>query len=223
MLERILDILFSLISILFFLPIFAIIITILKFSGEGEIFFLQDRIGKDGKSFKMIKFATMLKNSPNVGSRTVTLNNDPRILPFGYFLRKSKINELPQLLNIIFGQMSFIGPRPLTKETFNLYPNHIKKEILKIKPGLSGIGSIIFRQEENLLDETNLNSNFYKLLVNYKGEVEMWFVNNKNIFNYFRLICLTIFIIIFPNSNLLWKSIKNLPIPPDELKKYLNF
>ena len=85
---------------------------VLRLTGEGEVFFLQERVGKDGKPFKLYKFATMLKNSPNMGTGTVTLKHDPRVLPVGRFLRKTKINELPQLLNILIGDMSVVGPRP---------------------------------------------------------------------------------------------------------------
>ena len=99
----------------------------LKFTGEGEIFFLQQRIGKNGEIFRLFKFATMLKDSPIKGTGTITVRNDPRILPVGNFLRKSKINELPQLLNILLGDMSIIGPRPLTKQTFQSYPISIQK------------------------------------------------------------------------------------------------
>ena len=103
------------------MPLLAPIVIILRCSGEGEVFFLQDRIGKDGKKFKLFKFATMLKNSPNIGTHTVTMKSDPRVLPVGKVLRRTKINELPQLFNILIGNMSIIGPRPLTAQTFSSY------------------------------------------------------------------------------------------------------
>ena len=98
--ERFFDIILSGLALLVLSPIFIIVIFILKLTGEGEIFFLQERIGKDGKLFKLYKFATMLKDSPNIGTGTITTKDDPRVLPVGKFLRKTKINELPQLLNI---------------------------------------------------------------------------------------------------------------------------
>ena len=146
--QRFFDILFSLISLLFFSPLFFIIIIILKLTGEGEIFFLQKRSGKDEKEFKIIKFATMLKNSPYLGAKDITLKDDPRVLKFGKFLRKTKINELPQLINILIGDMSVVGPRPLTKEQFSNYDVNSKKLISSIEPGLTGIGSVVFRDEE---------------------------------------------------------------------------
>ena len=99
--ERFFDIIFSGLALLALSLSSFLIILILKFSGEGEVFFFQERIGKDGKLFKLYKFATMLKDSPNLGTGTVTIKEDPRVLPtVGKFLRKTKINELPQLLNI---------------------------------------------------------------------------------------------------------------------------
>ena len=106
------------------------------------MFFLQSRIGKGGKSFNLYKFATMLKASPNMGTGTVTVKNDPRILPMGHFLRKTKINELPQLLNILSGDMSVVGPRPQTQRCFDAFLPASQKAIIQVRPGLSGIGSL---------------------------------------------------------------------------------
>ena len=110
MMERVFDVFFSGLALLVLSPLLVPIVLILRFSGEGEIFFLQERIGKGGQVFKLFKFATMLKDSPNIGTGTVTMKGDPRVLPVGKFLRKTKINELPQLLNIFFGDTSVIGP-----------------------------------------------------------------------------------------------------------------
>ena len=107
--ERLLDIIFSGLALLLLSPLLVAIFIILKCSGEGEVFFMQERVGRHGELFKLFKFATMLKDSPNLGTGTVTMKGDPRILPVGKFLRKTKINELPQLLNIFFGDMSVIG------------------------------------------------------------------------------------------------------------------
>ena len=111
MIQRILDVLFSLTAIILLLPLIFPILMILKFTGEGEIFYKQKRVGMSGKEFILFKFATMLKNSPSMGAGDITVHNDSRILPFGAILRKTKINELPQLLNIINGDMSIVGPR----------------------------------------------------------------------------------------------------------------
>ena len=103
--QRFFDILFSSLAILVLSPLFIPVILILKFSGEGEVFYKQKRVGKSMKEFDLLKFATMLKDSENLGTRDITIANDPRILPFGKILRKTKINELPQLINILFGDI----------------------------------------------------------------------------------------------------------------------
>ena len=105
--DRFFDILFSSIALLLLSPLLVPIVMTLRLTGEGEVFFLQERIGKSSEKFKLFKFATMLKNSPNIGTGTVTMRGDPRVLPVGTFLRKPKISELPQLLNIFFGDMTW--------------------------------------------------------------------------------------------------------------------
>ena len=149
--QRFFDIVFSGIALVLLSPLLLPLIFILRVTGEGEIFFPQSRVGRGGKNFKLYKFATMLKDSPNMGTGTVTVKNDPRVLPMGGFLRKTKINELPQLINIFNGDMSVIGPRPQTQRCFDAFPLSSQNEIIKVRPGLSGIGSIIFRNEEDMI------------------------------------------------------------------------
>ena len=158
---RFFDVLFSGIALLLLSPLMVPIVITLRLTGEGEVFFLQERIGKSGKKFKLFKFATMLKNSPNIGTGTVTMRGDPRVLPVGTFLRKTKINELPQLLNIFFGDMSIIGPRPLTIQTFEAYTKNTQILITQVQPGLSGVGSIIFRDEEVILHGATASITYY--------------------------------------------------------------
>jgi lipopolysaccharide/colanic/teichoic acid biosynthesis glycosyltransferase len=222
MMKRIYDILLASCAIFLLSPIFLITSVILFFTGEREILYLQNRVGKNEKIFKLYKFATMLKNSDQMGTGTITVKNDTRILPFGHFLRKTKINELPQLLNIIIGDMSIVGPRPLTLQNFEMYSNDIKNKICKVRPGLSGIGSIVFRNEEEILDFSGANINFYeKTITPYKGELESWFFSNNTQLNYFKIILMTLYVIMFKNTKLLWKIFKDLPKPPKELKNLL--
>ena len=195
---------------------------ILRVTGEGEIFFLQNRVGRGGRNFKLYKFATMIKDSPNMGTGTVTVKNDPRVLPMGRFLRKTKINELPQLINIFNGDMSVIGPRPQTQRCFDAFPISSQKEIIKVRPGLSGIGSIIFRDEEGMMHANNDPDKFYdEIIMPYKGSLEDWYVSHKNIVSYFSLIGLTIWVVLGFNSSLVWKIFKDLPLPPEELDKWM--
>ena len=140
-------------------------------------------IGK--KPFMIYKFATMLKNSSKMAGGIITINNDPRVTFMGRFLRKSKINELPQLLNIIIGDMSVVGPRPVMKVSFESYPEDIQKVIYNVKPGLTGIGSIIFRDEESIISSVTDEDphEFYKrIIAPYKGELEMWYQSNNSFF-----------------------------------------
>jgi len=222
--QRIFDIVFSLLALIVLSSLLIPVVILLRLTGEGEIFYLQERIGKDGKPFRLYKFATMLRNSPSFGTGTVTIKNDPRILPIGRFLRKTKINELPQLINILFGDMSLIGPRPLTRQAFDFYSDRAKSVISRVRPGLSGVGSIIFRTEEDVLSGASSSLNFYKeIIAPYKGELEIWFVKNNNLSNYFKAILVTVVVVIIPKSQISWRVFAGLPIPPEELKKALGF
>ena len=222
--ERFFDIFFSGLALLVLSPLLVPIVVILKCSGEGEVFFLQERIGKNGKFFKLLKFATMLKDSPNLGTGTVTMRGDPRVLPVGKFLRKTKINELPQLLNIFFGDMSVIGPRPLTAQTFGSYSDITQTIIKQVRPGLSGVGSIIFRGEEDIMHGATASVAFYhNVIAPYKGSLEEWFVSNKGIYIYFMAIFTTVWAVLFPKTKVVWIVFKGLPRPPEELKTALNY
>jgi len=219
---RVFDIIFSATALILMSPLLILLLILLKVTGEGEIFFFQERIGRNGEVFQLFKFVTMLKNSPNIGTKTITTKDDPRVLPVGEFLRKTKINELPQLLNILIGDMSFIGPRPLTPETFGMYSDFIKNNIKKVRPGLSGIGSIIFRNEEEVLHGKDDPIKFYnKFVAPYKGELEVWYVTNQSIFIYFVSIALTIFTVFWPQNGFIWRIFKDLPDPPEILTSKL--
>lgn len=222
--ERFFDIFFSGFAIFILSPLILIVAIILKFSGEGEIFFMQERVGKGGKIFKLFKFATMLKDSPNIGTGTITMKGDPRVLPVGKFLRKTKINELPQLLNIFYGHMSVIGPRPLTHQAFSAYSLNVQEIIKKVRPGLSGVGSIVFRGEEEIMHDASASVDFYnQIIAPYKGALENWFVRNKSLYIYFQAIFITVWVVIFPNTKIVWKVFKDLPEPPEDLKTALRF
>mgnify|MGYP000933534868 FL=1 len=220
--QRSFDVIFSGIALVLLSPLLLPLMFLLRVTGEGEIFFPQDRVGRGGKDFKLYKFATMLKDSPNMGTGTVTVKNDPRVLPMGGFLRKTKINELPQLINIFNGDMSVIGPRPQTQRCFDAFPLSSQNEIIKVRPGLSGIGSIIFRDEEDMMYANNDPDKFYdEIVMPYKGSLEDWYVSHKNIGSYFSLIGLTIFAVLGLNSVLVWKLFKDLPPPPEQLIKWI--
>ena len=222
--DRFFDILLSGMALLFLTPLLVPIIITLKLTGEGEVFFLQERIGKGGKKFKLFKFATMLKNSPNIGTGTVTMRGDPRVLTVGKFLRKTKINEMPQLVNIFLGDMSVIGPRPLTTQTFGAYSENTQDLIKQVRPGLSGVGSIIFRDEEAIMHGATASVDFYvSVIAPYKGALEEWFVLNKSLYIYFVAFFVTAWAVLIPSTKIAWRVFKNLPKPPTELKQALNY
>ncbi|CAA6812536.1 MAG: Lipid carrier : UDP-N-acetylgalactosaminyltransferase (EC [uncultured Sulfurovum sp.] len=216
---RIFDIVLSALALIILAPLLLPIMLILKFTGENKVFYLQERVGLNGKMFGIWKFATMLENSPNMKNAYITTHGDPRVLPFGRFLRKSKINELPQLVNIFKGDISVVGPRPQVKAHLDLYPNDALDDILAIKPGLTGIASLFFRDEETMISNSDMEpKKFYKAYIApYKTELELWYKVNQNLYTYFMLIGLTAWNIFFTDSKLYRKVFRDLPEPPAEL------
>jgi len=223
LLIRFFDILFSSVAIVVLLPFMIPIMIGLKLTGEHYIFYLQPRVGKGGHDFMVLKFATMLKDSPNMPGGVLTQKNDPRILPMGRFLRKTKINELPQLVNILIGQMSVVGPRPQARRHYELYSEAVRKEIDKVPPGLTGIGSVVFRDEEAILDEIPGDRDHFHdtVIAPYKGELEVWWTRHRTIGNYFKLIFLTAWALVSPRTALWKRWFKGLPEPPKELIQFL--
>jgi len=219
--QRGLDIIFSLLAIIIFLPILITLSIILSIISKDRIIYKQKRVGINGNLFDIYKFTTMLENSEKIGTGIITLKNDSRVFPFGKFLRKTKFNELPQLFNILKGDMSIIGPRPMPEEHFIRYSSIAQKNLKQIKPGLSGLGSIIFRNEDEILSKVKNNKiNFYNSYISpYKGEIEIWYVKNRNLSLYFILICLTIKVVLFPKYKIDYqKKFQNIPVPPRELE-----
>ena len=163
MIKRFIDIILSVTSILILSPLLIPIMVILKLTGERYVFYRQERIGQNDIPFNLLKFATMFKDSPNMEGGNITAKSDPRIFLFGKFLRKYKINELPQIINIFFGDISIVGPRPIVREHYDFYTQNVKNIISKYKPGLSGISSIVFRNEEQYFvsKDPNVNKNIY--------------------------------------------------------------
>jgi lipopolysaccharide/colanic/teichoic acid biosynthesis glycosyltransferase len=218
--KRLLDILLSILGILIFLPFFIPLAIILKLTGEGFIFYLQERRGYKNQTFKIWKFATMLQASPSLGTGSITVKNDWRLTPMGKYLRGSKVNEIPQLINILLGEMSVIGPRPLMEVDFLKFTPKIQQQFYNCKPGLTGIASVIFRNEEELHSNSNIDPHEFDRLyiAPYKGELEIWYQNNLSFYTDFMLIFLTAWAIISPDSNLVYSVFKDLPERPAKLK-----
>ena len=222
--QRFFDIVFSLFALILISPILLIVSLALKLTGN-DVFYRQERVGIDGKIFKVFKFTTMKENSENIGAGTVTVKNDSRVLPIGKILRKTKINELPQLLNILNGDMSIIGPRPQDLYGFNAFNKAEQQIIVKVRPGLSGVGPIFFRDEDEMMDraETEDKTEFYAdCIAPYKGKIEAWYVENKSLFLYFKLIIMTVYVVLFPKNKINYsKKFKSFPLPPQGLVNVL--
>lgn len=217
--KRILDIIISLAALIILSPLLVPVMLLLWATGEHYVFYGQNRIGLKNSTFKIWKFATMLKASPSLGTGSITTRNDPRVLPFGKFLRKTKINELPQIFNILLGDMTLVGPRPLMKVDFDKYSEEIQSVIYNTRPGLTGIASIVFSDEEQYYSNTGMDHHEYdrKYIAPYKGALELWYQKHVSFRTDFRIIFLTAWIIINPKSDLTFKLFKDLPVKPGNL------
>ena len=223
MMKRIMDIILSGLALLILAPLLVPVMIGLRLTGEGEIFYRQDRVGKGDKLFKLLKFATMLKDSPNIGAGLLTTQGDPRVLPLGGFLRKTKINELPQLVNIFLGDMSIIGPRPQTRCHVDLFPEEMRQQIVQVQPGLSGLGSLVFRDEEYILTHSPKGHKrcFAEDITPYKGALELWYIEHQSLWVDIKLIMLTACAVIGPESKLYLKWFAGIPKPPEALQAFI--
>ncbi len=218
--KRLIDLILALIALAILSPFLIPICIILLLTGEHEVFYLQNRVGFKNSRFKIWKFATMMKNSSKMGTGSLTLRNDPRVLPIGKFLRKTKINELPQIINVLLGNMSFVGPRPQMEVDFFKFPVHVQEVIYNSNPGITGIGSIIFRDEEKWISNAQGDKHeFYKNhIAPYKGELEIWYQKKLSLYTDFMLLFLTAWVIIAPESDLIYSVFHDLPVRPETLK-----
>ena len=212
--KRVMDIIFSILALLLLVPLFVPIILLLLLTAEGYVLYFQERLGYKNKPFQIWKFATMLKNSLQMGSGTITLKDDFRVTSVGKFLRKTKLNELPQIVNILKGDISFVGPRPLILSSFEVYPESIQSKIYNVKPGLTGIGSIIFRDEESLLSaikDEDPTCYYQKVIAPYKGELELWYQQNRSFTTDLKILFITAWVVLFPSNLLVYKVFKDIP------------
>lgn len=215
--KRLTDILIACIALVLLSPLLIPVILILLLTGEHEVFYLQKRIGYLNKPFYIWKFATMVKNSPNIGTGEITLRNDPRVTPMGKWLRMTKINELPQIINVLKGEMSIVGPRPLMEVSFNLYSDEVRKVIYQSKPGITGIGSLIFRDEEKILSDAADPRKAYESIYPYKAALEIWYRQHASFYTDTMIIFLTGWSVLFPSNKLVQKVFTDLPQRPSGL------
>ncbi len=179
MLKRVVDIFFSLLGIIFLSPFFIFISFFIFTTSKGGIFFIQLRVGKNNKDFKLFKFRTMFLNSDSKGLLTIG-GKDKRITKVGYYLRKNKLDELPQLLNVLNGSMSLVGPRPEVRKYVNLY-NSEQKSILDVKPGITDFASIMFYNEnEILINSVDPEQTYINEIMPIKLELNKQYINQMS-------------------------------------------
>lgn len=221
---RLLDFLLALVAILILLPFMTPLLVLLRFTGDGEVFYYQKRKGKHGKDFFLIKLSTMKKDSLNSRMGSITVRDDPRIKFMGHTLRRWKLNELPQVINILLGDLSVVGPRPLIEGTtgYNAYSDDLKSKIFSNRPGLTGIGSIVFRDEESILSSVDNPHDFYvRELAPYKADLELWYFENKSLKVDIGIIICTAISIMLPKSLIHEKILFGIPKVPKKLKEYI--
>lgn len=188
---RLLDILFSVIGLIVLSPIFILLSLLILLDSTGGVFYKQIRIGKNGEEFSLFKFRTMYTDSDKKGLLTIG-GKDNRITKMGYFLRKYKLDELPQLLNVLIGEMSLVGPRPEVKKYTDIYSD-TQKRVLSVRPGITDYASIEFRNENEILgDSDNPEKTYIEMIIPLKIELNFKFIDNPSIGNYFKIIILTI-------------------------------
>ena len=214
--KRVVDFVVALVVLVILIVPFLVIMIALRATGEGEVFYRQQRVGYKTRHFGIWKFATMLKNSPNLLTGSLTVRGDPRVTPLGHALRATKINELPQLINVLTGEMSFVGPRPQMQVDFDIYPPEMRAHIYDARPGVTGIGSIVFRDEERLLSQPGVDPRklYEEKIAPYKGALEMWYLEHRSLWLDFRLLLLTIWVVLRPESHIVYRSLPSLPTKP---------
>jgi lipopolysaccharide/colanic/teichoic acid biosynthesis glycosyltransferase len=192
--KRILDFIIALIGVIALLPLFIVIALLIKLTSRGSIFFKQIRVGQYGKSFSIYKFRTMVNSKKGL---KLTIGKDPRVTKLGHVLRKTKLDELPQLINVLKGDMSLVGPRPEVPEYVNYYPSNIKEIVLSVKPGITDFASIEMIDENLILAKSSdPEQEYINNILPKKLEYGVKYVNKQNLALDIYLILLTLIKII---------------------------
>ena len=191
MIKRLFDLLFSLVSLIILFPIFLLIALWIGIDSKGPVFFRHLRIGLEGKIFKLHKFRTMYINSESQGN--LTIGNDKRVTRSGKFLRKYKIDELPQLIDVFLGKMSLVGPRPEVKEFIDEYPDAIKKKVLSVRPGITDMASIEMIDENEILEKhEDAKQAYIDIILPIKLELYIEYIDQRSIWLDIKIIFLTL-------------------------------
>jgi lipopolysaccharide/colanic/teichoic acid biosynthesis glycosyltransferase len=207
------------------LPVWLPILVIQLLTGNRSVFYLSERVGLNGRRFTMYKFTTMYEGSPDILTREITVKDDPRILPFGKFIRKTKLDELPQLLNILKGDIGFVGPRPLPPRHFHYYTKEQQEVISRMKPGITGLASVYFRNEAVLFDhyDTPPEECYATVITPRKAALEMWYYKNRSVWLDLKILLCTAVVIFQKNSPLPEKLFKKAPGMLQPIDKPVNF
>ena len=197
LIKRVFDFVIALIMLILLSPVFLYIALRIKRDSPGPVFFKGDRMGRFGKPFKILKFRTMYEDDHSYNGAPVTAKDDDRITPFGKVLRDTKLNELPQFLNVLKGEMGIVGPRPEDLKIAQAWPEEVKAEVLSVRPGITSPASVIYRDEEHLLQGSGFMDDYLKTILPNKLRLDQLYVRNSNIFTDLDVIAMTI-ITLFP-------------------------
>ena len=191
MLKRIFDILLAAIGVLILLPLFLVVVVWIKFDSQGPAFYKQIRVGKDNRDFKLLKFRSMRIGSDKAGLLTIG-GRDPRVTQSGYFIRKYKIDELPQLINVLLGEMSLVGPRPEVRKYVELY-NADQRKVLLVKPGITDLASLEYFNENELLSQsTNPEQTYVEVVMPHKLKLNLKYIERAGLVTDVQIILRTI-------------------------------
>jgi lipopolysaccharide/colanic/teichoic acid biosynthesis glycosyltransferase len=189
---RFFDIIISFFGLIILSPLFSILAILIKLDSKGPILFKQLRVGKDFKDFYLLKFRSMGINTEHLGYLTFG-ERDPRITRFGYYIRKFKLDELPQLVNVLAGDMSLVGPRPEVRKYTDLYTDE-QKIILSVRPGITDYASISYRNENEILSQSSNPEEYYiQTILPEKIRLNMEYIQHRNLVQYFKILILTLF------------------------------
>jgi lipopolysaccharide/colanic/teichoic acid biosynthesis glycosyltransferase len=196
--KRIFDIIFSVLGLVITFPVFVLLAIWISFDSKGGVFYLQERIGKDFKPFKLYKFRSMYSGADKKGLLTVG-GKDSRITRSGYFIRKYKLDELAQLINVLKGDMSLVGPRPEVKKYVDLY-NDEQKKVLNVKPGITDYASIEYYNENEVLEKSlNPEKTYIEEIMPHKLSLNLKYIEEQSLLTDFKIILKTIKKIIIRN------------------------
>jgi len=191
MIKRIFDIVFSISGLILLSPVLIVIAILIRFDSKGPVLYKQTRVGRNNKDFKLLKFRTMNSDSDSKGLLTVG-GRDPRITKTGYYLRKFKLDEFPQLINVLYGEMSFVGPRPEVRKYVDLYTEDQKK-VLDVSPGITDVASIKYKNENDLLEKAEDPEKYYiEKIMPDKIKLNLEYINERSFFKDFKVILRTL-------------------------------